>query len=151
MSYCKLIIVGHLTRDPELSYTPKGTAVCKGSVAVNRKWKTEAGEDREEVTFVDWAAWGRMGEVIAQYHKKGYMVMFDGRLKTESWEDKQTKQKRQKNVMIVESFSFMNNDRDSGQSTSRSAAPPAQRQSATPPGDPPLAGDEPPESDDVPF
>src|SRR5881409_2709115 len=92
-SFNKVILMGNLTRDPELRYTPKGMAVAKIGLAVNRQWQSESGEQKEEVTFVDIEAWGRQAEVIAQYMKKGSPLFMDGRLKLDSWEDKNTKQK----------------------------------------------------------
>src|SRR5213592_732390 len=93
-SFNKVIIAGNLTRDPEMRYTPKGTAVAGFGLAINRKWKTETGEMKEEVTFVDVDAFGRQAEVIAQYMKKGRPLLVEGRLRYETWDDKQTNQKR---------------------------------------------------------
>jgi single-strand DNA-binding protein len=106
-SFNKVIIAGNLTRDPELRYTPKGTAIAGISVAVNRKWKAESGELKEEVTFVDCTAFGRTAEVIAQYLKKGSPLLVEGRLRTESWEDKNTGQKRSKMSVVLETFQFL--------------------------------------------
>jgi single stranded DNA-binding protein len=100
-SYNKVILMGNLTRDPELRYTPKGTAVAKIGLAVNRQWKSESGEQKEEVTFIDIEAWGRQAEVISQYMKKGSPLFIEGRLKLDSWEDKNTKQKVSKLVRLV--------------------------------------------------
>src|SRR6185312_1341782 len=92
-SFNKVIIAGNLTRDPELRYTPKGTAVAKIGLAVNRTWKTETGEQKEEVTFIDVDVFGRQAEVLAHSMKKGRELLVEGRLKLDSWEDKNTKQK----------------------------------------------------------
>src|SRR6476469_3417380 len=92
-SFNKVILMGNLTRDPELRYTPKGTAVAQIGLAVNRQWKSESGEQKEEVTFINVDAWGRQAEVIAQYLKKGAPLFMEGRLKLDTWEDKNTKQK----------------------------------------------------------
>ena len=70
-NFNKVILAGNLTRDPELRYTPKGLAIAKIGLAINRTWKSETGETKEEVTFVDVDAFGRQAEVIAQYMKKG--------------------------------------------------------------------------------
>src|SRR5437667_6526408 len=106
-SFNKIILMGNLTRDPELRYTPKGTAVAKIGLAVNRTWKGESGEQKEEVTFIDIEAWGRQAEVIAQYMKKGRELLVEGRLKLDSWEDKNTKQKVSKLKVVLETFSFI--------------------------------------------
>ena len=80
-NFNKVILAGNLTRDPELRYTPKGTAVVKMGMAINRTWKSESGENKEEVTFVDVDVWGRQAEVIAQYMRKGRPLLVEGRLK----------------------------------------------------------------------
>lgn len=108
MGLNKVILHGNLTRDVELRYTPKGVAVAKVSVAVNRKYKTENGEEREEVTFVECDAFGRTAEVMGQYLKKGDPILIEGRLKLDQWEDKESGQKRQKLHVIIESFNFLN-------------------------------------------
>src|SRR6202167_26106 len=95
-SFNKVILAGNLTRDPELRYTPKGTAVAQFTLAINRTWKSETGESKEEVSFIDVEAWGRQGEVIAQYMRKGRPLLVEGRLKQDSWEDKTTHQKKSK-------------------------------------------------------
>src|SRR5690242_12675823 len=106
-SFNKVILVGNLTRDPELRYTPKGTAIARIGMAVNRTWKSETGETKEEVTFVDVDAFGRQAEVIAQYVKKGRPLLVEGRLKLDTWEDKNTHQKQSKLRVVLESFSFL--------------------------------------------
>ena len=117
-SFNKVILMGNLTRDPELKYTPKGTAIAKIGMAVNRKWKTESGEDREEVTFVDVDAFGRTAEVIGQHFKKGRPILVEGRLKTDSWDDKQSGQKRSKLGVVLESFQFIGGKSEDGGSSS---------------------------------
>lgn len=96
-----------MTRDPELRYTAKGVAVAKFSIATNRNWKTESGEQKEEVTFVECVSFGNTAEAIGQYFKKGKPMFLEGRLRLETWEDKQTGQNRQKLSVIVESFQFV--------------------------------------------
>ena len=103
-SFNKVILAGNLTRDPELRYTPKGSAVVKIGLAVNRTWKNEAGETKEEVTFIEIEAWGRQAEVIAQYMRKGRPLLVEGRLKLDTWEDKNTHQKQSKLKVVLESF-----------------------------------------------
>ena len=95
-SFNKVILIGNLTRDPEMKYTPKGTAVARLGLAVNRRYTTESGEAKEEVTFIDIDAWGKQAEVIAQYCRKGRPLMIEGRLKLDQWDDKQTGQKQSK-------------------------------------------------------
>jgi len=154
-SFNKVIIAGNLTRDPELRYTPKGTAVTKIGLAVNRTWKSESGEQKEEVTFIDVEAWGRQGEVIAQYMKKGRELLVEGRLKLDSWEDKNTKQKVSKLKVVLESFSFIGGNREGGTAGGGGGGGyrPAASQSSAPVSAPePSEPDMPPsEPDDVPF
>jgi len=150
-SFNKVILVGNLTRDPELRYTPKGTAVARLGLAVNRQWKTDTGEAREEVTFIDIDAFGRQAEVIGQYCKKGRPLMIEGRLKYEQWDDKQTNQKRSKLMVVLESFQFLG-DGNRGGGEGAPAGTPAARKPA-PAGEAPAPADSegPPLDDDVPF
>ena len=106
-SYNKVILIGNLTRDPELRYTQKGTAIAKIGIAVNRVWRDEAGAQHEEVTFVDVEAFNKQAETLGQYMKKGRPIMIEGRLKLDSWEDKQTNQKRSRLVVVLDSFQFL--------------------------------------------
>jgi single-strand DNA-binding protein len=146
----KVILQGNLTRDVELRYTATGVAIGNFGLAVNRKWKSEAGEDREEVCFVDITAIGRQSEVLSQYLKKGDPLLLDGRLKLEQWKDKQTQQPRQKLKVVLESFSFIGTKE--GKSHGDAPAPrpspqPSQQRAAGPPDDAPPEDD----SDQVPF
>lgn len=140
-SFNKVILAGNLVRDPELKYTPKGSAVCKIGLAINRQWKSDSGEKKEEVVFVDVDAFGKQAETIAQYLKKGRPLLVKGRLKLDQWEDKQTQQKKSRLGVVLESFQFL----DSGKSDGEVSAP---RQTK-----PNAAGTEAgqPEDDDVPF
>src|SRR4051794_10866177 len=106
-SFNKVILMGNLTRDPQLKYPPSQTAVTEFGLACNRKFKTQAGEDKEEVTFVDCTAFGRTGEVINQYFTKGKPIFIEGRLKYDQWEDKQGGGKRSKITVVVENFQFV--------------------------------------------
>jgi single-strand DNA-binding protein len=150
-SFNKVILMGNLTRDPELRYTPKGTAIAKIGLAVNRVWTTETGEKREEVTFVDVDVFGRTAENVGQYMRKGSPILIEGRLKLDQWDDKQTGQKRSKMGVVAETVQFLGSPRGAeggGEAAPRArAAAPA----AAVPAAEPLAGDEPPASDDVPF
>jgi single-strand DNA-binding protein len=106
-NFNKVFLMGNLTRDPEVRYTPKGTAIATIGLAVNRVWTTESGEKKEEVTFVDVDVWGRQAETIGQYMSKGRPIFIEGRLKLDSWDDKETGQKRNKMKVVCESFQFL--------------------------------------------
>ena len=112
----KVILIGNLTRDPEVRYTPKGTAVTDISLAVNRTSSSE-GEKREETTFIDVTLWGRTAEVAGEYLNKGRPLYVEGRLQMDSWEDKNTGQKRTKLKVVGEKIEFLGG-RDSGGSSS---------------------------------
>src|SRR5205085_2437384 len=113
-SFNKVLLMGNLTRDPQLKYLPSQTAVAEFGVACNRKFRTANGEDREEVTFVDCAAFGKQAEVLNQYVTKGKPIFIEGRLKYDSWEDKQGGGKRSKLSVVIENFQFIGS-RDGGQ------------------------------------
>lgn len=104
--FSKAIITGNLTRDPELRTTPNGASVCSFSVAVNRVYRDSNGEQKEDVSFIDCSAWGKLGEMISQYAKKGSGVLVSGRLDQRSWEDKTSGQKRSRVEIVVEDFNF---------------------------------------------
>ena len=104
--FSKAIIAGNLTRDPELRTTPNGATVCSFSVAVNRTFRDASGEQKESVSFIDCSAWGKLGEMINQYAKKGSGVLVSGRLDQRSWEDKTSGQKRSRVEIVVEDFNF---------------------------------------------
>lgn len=148
-SFNKVILVGNLTRDPELRYTPKGTAIAKLGLAVNRVWTTEGGEKKEEVTFVDVDVFGRTAENVGQYMRKGRPILIEGRLRLEQWDDKQTGQKRSRLGVVAETVQFLGSPggADGGAPVQRPPRPAA----AAAPSAEPAEGDAPPESDDVPF
>lgn len=106
---------GNLTRDPETRFTPSGTAIAKFGLAVNRKWKDQSGELKEEVVFIDVDAFGKQAEVIGQYFKKGSKILMTGRLRLDQWDDKQTGQKRSKLGVVLESFEFMSGKTQGGE------------------------------------
>jgi single-strand DNA-binding protein len=146
-NFNKVILAGNLTRDPELRYTPKGTAVARITLAINRTYGGgDGGEKKEEVSFVDVDVWGRQAEVISQYMKKGRPLLVEGRLKQDTWEDKNTKQKQSKLKVVLESFSFLDSGNRGGDSGAPAPRPPS---AAVPPAESPDA--EPPQDDDVPF
>lgn len=110
----KVLLMGNLTRDPELRVTPKGTSICQFSLAINRQFKMESGETREEVIYVDVEAWGKQGETIAKYVTKGRPLYVEGRLRLDQWEDKNTKEKRSRMKVVLEQFQFLGDGRGGG-------------------------------------
>jgi single-strand DNA-binding protein len=151
-SFNKVILVGNLTRDPELRYTPKGTAIAKIGMAVNRTWRTETGETKEEVTFVDVDVFGRTAENVSQYMRKGSPILIEGRLRLDTWDDKQTNQKRSKLGVVAETVQFLSSGRGGGEGGAPEA--PRSRPAAAAPPPPPAAdsgADDPAGDDDVPF
>jgi single-strand DNA-binding protein len=150
-SFNKVILVGNLTRDPELRYTPKGTAIAKIGVAVNRVWTNEAGEKKEEVTFVDVDVFGRTAENVGQYMRKGRPILIEGRLRLDQWDDKQTGQKKSKLGVVAETVQFLGSPAGGDGGAPAPAARPRPAAAAAAPAGEPLEGDGPPESDDVPF
>ena len=101
-NFNRVILMGNLTRDPELANTPNGTSICKFGIAVNRKFK-----ERESTMFIDCTTWGKIGELIHQYSRKGDPIMIEGWLEFHSWEDKSSGQRRSKHSMTVENFQFL--------------------------------------------
>ncbi len=145
----KVMLMGNLTRDPEVKFTQKGTAIASFGIAVNRTYKPEGGEKREEVTFVDLTAFGRTAEVIGEYFTKGKPIFIEGRLQLDQWDDKTTGKKMTKLKVVVDSFEFLGGKDDGGQ---RNNPPPDQRsappsRAPRPPADPGLDA----QADDVPF
>ena len=149
-SFNKVILLGNLTRDPEVRYTPKGSAVCDLGVAVNRVYTTDSGEKREEVTYVDVVLWARLAEIAGEYLKKGRPIFIEGRLQMDTWDDKQTGQKRTRLRVVGESMQLLGSrpagtgaatetageDRPSG----KTSAPPSKS-----------AGSTQPDEDEIPF
>ncbi|MFM7181461.1 MAG: single-stranded DNA-binding protein [Verrucomicrobiales bacterium] len=103
----KVILIGNLTRDPEVRHTPKGTAVGDIALAINRAYTAENGEKREDTTYVDVTLWGRTAEIAQQYLRKGRPVYIEGRLQMDSWEDKATGQKRSKLKVVAEALQLL--------------------------------------------
>jgi len=125
-SYNKVTMIGNLTRDPEVRFTPKGSAVCDVSLAINRTFTTEGGEKQEEVTFVDVVFWAKLAELAGKYLKKGRPVFIEGRLQMDSWEDKQTGQKRTRLRVVGEQMQFLNGAPEGQERTQeRAEEPPA--------------------------
>ena len=103
----KVMLIGNVTRDPEIRYTPKGTALVDLGLAVNRRYTADNGEKREETTFVDVTFWGRTAEIANEYLKKGRSVYVEGRLQLDSWDDKATGQKRSKLKIVGEEMQML--------------------------------------------
>lgn len=149
-------IGGTMTRDAEVTFTPKGTPVAKLSLAVNRQWKDDQGVKHEDVEFVDCEAWGRTAEVIGEHTGKGHGIFIEGRLKTDKWEDKKTGEKRSKVKIVIEKFHFVSKPKDKGdgedsQPSKKEQYERSQRvaaRSAPKPKDPDL---DPAADDDIPF
>lgn len=150
-SYNRVILVGNLTRDPEVRYTPSGTAVTDLGIAVNRSWTDrQTNERREETTFVDVTVWGRQAEVAGEYLAKGRQVLIEGRLQMDQWEDRETGQKRSRLRVVAENMVMLGSRADATQSPSR------RRQTAAPADDfyadaPQTPSNEPGQDDDIPF
>ncbi len=116
--FSKAIITGNITRDPELRTTTSGSNVCSFSVAVNRTYKGTDGENKEDVSYIDCVAWGKLGEVISNYAKKGSSVLVSGRLSQRSFEGKDGT-KRSRTEIVAEDFNFIGSSsaRDGGSSS----------------------------------
>ncbi|MEM8955973.1 MAG: single-stranded DNA-binding protein [Verrucomicrobiota bacterium] len=151
----KVMLIGNLTRDPEVRYTPKGTAVTDIGLAVNRVFSAaDGGEKREETTFVDVTLWGRQAEIAGQYLQKGRPVFIEGRLQLDSWEDKNSGQKRSKLRVVGENMQFLGSREGGGVGVGgggHQSAPAEQNYGGGAPaggggGDAPT-----PEEDDIPF
>lgn len=139
-----VIIAGRLTRDPELKYLPSGSAVCNFSIACSRFWKDKNGEKKEDTTFIDCKAWAKSAEYIAGL-KKGRPVLAQGRLESESWEDKASGQKRSRLVIVTESVNTLDWDENGQQRSSQTHYRPTENRYNAPP-----ENDYIPE-DDIPF
>jgi single-strand DNA-binding protein len=145
-SFNKVILLGNLTRDPEVRYTPKGSAVCDLGIAVNRQYTLDSGEKREEVTYVDVVLWSRLAEIAGEYLKKGRPVFIEGRLQLDTWDDKQSGQKRSKLRVIGETMQLLGG-RPPGAGGGEGGE---SRPSKTTPPPKPAAGGE-PDEDEIPF
>lgn len=106
MNLNRVYVGGNIVRDPELKYSQSGAAIGRVTIANNVKYKTKEGQPKEDVTFVDVTAFGKTAENIAKFFKKGSTILIEGRLKTESWEDKTTKEKRSKLAVVADGFQF---------------------------------------------
>ena len=156
----KVMLIGNLTRDPELRHTPKGTAVAELGLAINRVWKDEQGQKQEETTFVDVTLWGRQAELAQQYLTKGNPVYIEGRLNLDTWDDKATGQKRSKLKVIGENLQFLSTGKSGGtggggnggySDRPQQASRPPQQRSGPPQGASAAPVDDFQEDDDIPF
>jgi len=118
----RVLLIGNLTRDPDVRYTPKGTAVADMSLAINRSIKMEGGERREEVTYVSVTLWARLAEIAGEYLKKGRPVFIEGRLQLDAWEDRQTGQKRSRLRVIGESLQLLGAPPSKGEGRTQNGA-----------------------------
>ncbi len=153
----KVMLIGNLTRDPELRHTPKGTAVAEISLAINRVWKDEQGQKQEDTTYVDVTLWGRQAEVAQQYLTKGNPVYIEGRLNLDSWDDKTTGQKRSKLKVVGEALQLLGSKPSGGGGGNYSERPQTQsrpapsERSGPPQGASAAPADDFQEDDDIPF
>jgi len=164
----KVILIGNLTRDPEVRYTPKGTAVSDIAMAVNRVRTGDDGNRIEEVTFVDVTLWGRQAEVAGQYLAKGRSVYIEGRLQLDTWDDKATGQKRSRLRVVGENMQLLGGgqggggnqgsggNQGGGGTPPKQSDPPQQESSSAPQQQPPAQGGAPAsgnfdDEDDIPF
>jgi single-strand DNA-binding protein len=123
----RVFLIGRCCRDPEIRYTPKGTAVAEVSLAINRVTKDENGEKKEEVTWIDCSLWSRMAEIAGQYLRKGSPVFIEGRLQKQEWLDKTTGDKRSKLCVIGENLQLLRSVNDDPSSVPPSRGPVSQR------------------------
>lgn len=149
-SFNKVILVGNLTRDPEVRYTPKGTAVTDIGLAVNRVYTADNNEKREEVTFVDVTLWGRTAEIAGEYLKKGRPCLIEGRLQLDTWDDKQSGQKKSKLKVVGEALQLLGSGpgRGGGNGDESRGGGSAGRATAAPPK---AAAASEPDDDEIPF
>jgi single-strand DNA-binding protein len=156
-SFNKVMLLGNLTRDPDVKYTPKGTAVCDLGIAVNDSYKAQDGTIKETVTFVDVEVWGRTAENCKQYLSKGRSVFIEGQLKLDQWETPQGEKKSKMRVRAI-TVQFLGGPgggerRPSGGGDQRSSVPGETGRTAARPPASTVSEDRPPapEDDDIPF
>lgn len=155
-SFNKVMVMGNVTRDIEIRYTPKGTAVSDISLAVNRVRIGDSGEKIEDVTYVDITLWGRTAEIAHQYCAKGKPLFVEGRLQTDSWEDKTSGQKRTKLKVVAENIQLLGSPGGGGGQPSGNPPAPSQQQGSapqqqSPQGGSPASADYSDDGEDIPF
>lgn len=149
-NYNRVILMGNLTRDPQLRFLPSNLAVCEFGLAVNRRWRDRDGNQKEDVCFVDVSAFGKQGETINQYMAKGRTILIEGHLRYDSWTG-QDGQKRSKLSVVAETFQFVGGRPDAGARADRGAPSAERPPMASPPGVVPEPDEMPPAGDDIPF
>ena len=150
----KVMLIGNLTRDPELRYTPSGKAVADISLAINRVWNNEQGQKQEDTIFVDVTLWGRQAELAQQYLSKGRGAYIEGRLQMDTWDDKETGKKRSKLKVVGDHLQFMSDGKGNsggGSAPAQGGPQAAQQRSASPHGASAAPPNEFQEEDDIPF
>jgi single-strand DNA-binding protein len=156
----KVMLIGNLTRDPELRHTPSGKTVSEIGLAINRTWTNDQGQKQEDTTFVDVTLWGKQAEVVQQYVTKGSPIYIEGRLQLDTWDDKETGKKRSKLRIVAENFQFLSGKpgatgagNSSGGYSERppQTAPAPQQRSGAPQGASAAPVDDFQEDDDIPF
>ena len=156
----KVMLIGNLTRDPELRHTPSGKVVSELGLAINRTWSNDQGQKQEETTFVDVTFWGKQAEVIQQYVTKGSPIYVEGRLQLDTWDDKTSGQKRSKMRVICENFQFLPSAKNNAGATGSgnyseqsepSPSSPAPARSGPPQGASAAPAEDYQEEDDIPF
>jgi single-strand DNA-binding protein len=154
----KVMLIGNLTRDPELRYTPSGRAVADISLAINRVWVNDAGQKQEDTTFVDVTLWGRQAELAQQYLTKGRGAYVEGRLQMDTWDDKETGKKRSRLKVVGDSLQFLPDGRGGaaggaapGGAPPQRANGPQQQRSGPPQGGSAAPPEDFQEEDDIPF
>ena len=145
----KVMLIGNLTRDPELRYTPKGTAVADIGMAINRVWTNDQGERQEDTTFVDVTLWGRQAELAQQYLSKGRPVYIEGRLQMDTWEAKNSGQTRSKLKVVGENMQFIGSGGGGGRPSGGEEQPAASQAQGGSPAAEEISDDE--EKEIIPF
>lgn len=153
--FSKAIVAGNVTRDPEMRATPSGAQACNFTIAVNRVFRGSDGNQQEQTSFIDCVAWGKSGETIAQYVRKGSALIVSGRIEQRSWEDKTSGQRRSRVEIIVDDFSFVGGGDGAGRSAGGAASRPAAKAAAPAANDEVVPDDMPDDDainlDDIPF
>ena len=149
----KVILIGNVTRDPEVKFTPKGSAVADVGLAINRNYTLDNGEKREETTFVDVELWGRLAEIAGEYAKKGRPIYIEGRLRMDTWEDKTSGQKRSRMKVVGENLQLLGGrppgaGSGGGEEEGHHEARPQRTSRPAPPEQPPKSSEP---DDDIPF
>ena len=154
-NFNRVILMGNLTRDPQLSYLPNQTPVCEIGMAVNRRWRGNDGQQKEETCFVDYQAYGKQAETLNQYMSKGRPILIEGRLQFDQWEGKDGT-RRSKHRVVIDNFQFLGGGGGAGGGGERSgggrgSAPQDRSDRQAPPPSDDNQAFAPPDADDIPF